>query len=110
MTLGRPAGFCHKICARLARAVALVCPEVKGMLTGTNALNRITVHPTVMSGKPCIRGLRVTVANILRLLAAGHTPQRILAAYPYLEPADIDACLRYAAMRVEDEELAPVAE
>jgi uncharacterized protein (DUF433 family) len=74
-----------------------------------NALERITVNPTVMSGKPCIRGLRVTVANILRLLAAGHTSQRILAAYPYLEPADIDACLLYASLRVEDEELAPVA-
>jgi uncharacterized protein (DUF433 family) len=59
-----------------------------------NALERITVNPAVMSGKPCIRGLRVTVANVLRLLAAGHTPQRILAAYPYLEPADIEACLR----------------
>ena len=56
------------------------------------ALDRITVNPTVMSGKPCIRGLRVTVANVLRLLAAGHPAQRILAAYPYLEPADIDAC------------------
>jgi uncharacterized protein (DUF433 family) len=73
-----------------------------------NALERITVNPMVMSGKPCIRGLRVTVANILRLLATGHTPQRILAAYPYLESADIDACLFYASVRVEDEELAPV--
>lgn len=71
-------------------------------------LERITVNPLVMSGKPCIRGMRVTVANVLRLLAAGHTPQRILAAYPYLEPADIDACLLYASVRVEDEELAPV--
>jgi uncharacterized protein (DUF433 family) len=70
-------------------------------------LERITVNPLVMSGKPCIRGLRVTVANILRLLAAGHTPARILAAYPYLEPADLEACLLYAAVRVEDEELAP---
>ena len=73
-----------------------------------NPIERITVTPLVMSGKPCIRDLRVTVANVLRLLAAGHTPQRILAAYPYLEPADIDACLFYAAVRVEDEELAPV--
>lgn len=71
-------------------------------------LERITVDPLVMSGKPCIRGMRVTVANVLRLLAAGHTSQRILAAYPYLEPADIDACLLYASVRVEDEELASV--
>ena len=74
-----------------------------------NVLERITVNPMVMSGKPCLRGQRVTVANVLRLLAAGHTCQRILAAYPYLEPADIDACLLYAAVRVEDEELAPVS-
>ena len=74
------------------------------------ALERITVNPLVMSGKPCIRGLRVTVANVLRLLAASHTHQRILTAYPYLEPADIDACLLYASVRVEDEELAFVPE
>lgn len=73
-----------------------------------NVLERITVNPLVMSGRPCIRGLRVTVANVLRLLAAGHTPQRILAAYPYLESADINACLFYASVRVEDEELSPV--
>jgi uncharacterized protein (DUF433 family) len=69
-------------------------------------LGRITVDPAVMSGKPCIRGMRLTVANVLRLLAAGHTAQRILAAYPYLEPADINACIGYAALRVDDEELA----
>jgi uncharacterized protein (DUF433 family) len=73
-------------------------------------LDRITVNPLVMSGRPCVRGLRVTVANVLRLLAAGHSPQRILAAYPYLEPADIDACLHYAAFRLEDEELIPNAD
>ena len=66
------------------------------------------MNPLVMSGKPCVRGMRVTVANVLRLLASGHTSQRILAAYPDLEPADIDACLLYASMRVEDEELASV--
>ncbi len=69
-------------------------------------LERITLEPAVMSGKPCIRGLRVTVANILRQLASHRTPEQILAAYPYLEPEDIDACLGYAALRVDDEELA----
>ena len=68
-------------------------------------MERITIDPNVMSGKPCIRGLRVTVANILRQLAVHRTPAEILAAYPYLEAEDIDACLAYAAMRVEDEEL-----
>jgi uncharacterized protein (DUF433 family) len=69
-------------------------------------LDRITVDPTVMTGKPCIRGLRVTVANVLRQLASHRTPAQILADYPYLEAADIDACLAYAALRVDDEELA----
>ena len=68
-------------------------------------LKRITVDPAVMSGKPCVRGLRVTVANILRQLANHRSPAEILEAYPYLEAADIDACLAYAAMRVDDEEL-----
>ena len=72
-----------------------------------NLLERITVDPAVMSGRPCIRGLRVTVANLLRLLAARHSHQRILAAYPYLEQADIDARLLYASMRVDDEEIVP---
>ncbi len=58
-----------------------------------------------MSGKPCIRDLRVTVANILRQLACHRTSEQILGAYPYLEPEDIDACLGYAALRVDDEEL-----
>ncbi len=66
---------------------------------------RITVDPRVMSGKPCIRGMRVTVANILRQLANRRTREEILAAYPYLEPEDIDACLGYAVARVDDEEL-----
>lgn len=60
---------------------------------------RITIDPAVMSGKPCIRGLRVTVANILRQLANHRTPAEILASYPYLEAEDIDACLAYAASR-----------
>ena len=66
---------------------------------------RITVDSAIMSGKPCIRGLRVTVANVLRQLANHRTTEQIVA-YPYLEPADIDACLGYAALRVDDEELA----
>ena len=68
-------------------------------------LERITLDPAVMSGKPCIRGLRVTVANVLRQLANHRTRDEILASYPYLEEEDIDACLAYAALRVDDEEL-----
>jgi len=70
-----------------------------------NSIDRITVNAKVMSGQPCIRGLRVTVANVLRLLASGNSRERILQAYPYLEAADIDACLQYAAWRVAEEEV-----
>lgn len=65
---------------------------------------RITHDPAVMGGKPCIRGLRVTVGTVLGLLASGQTRERILQAYPYLEPEDIDAALAYAAWRLEERE------
>ena len=65
---------------------------------------RITHDPAVMGGKPCIRGLRVTVGMILGLLATGQTRERILQAYPYLEPDDIDAALACAAWRLEERE------
>ena len=65
-------------------------------------ISRITLNPAVMGGKPCIRGLRVTVGTILGLLASGHSRERILQAYPYLEPDDIDASLSYAAWRLEE--------
>lgn len=66
---------------------------------------RITRDPDVMGGKPCIRGLRVTVGTIVGLLAARRTPEEILRAYPYLEPEDIDAALSYAAWRCEEYEV-----
>ncbi|HEU0154994.1 MAG TPA: DUF433 domain-containing protein [Stellaceae bacterium] len=65
--------------------------------------SRITVDPNVCTGKPCVRGLRFPVARVLGLLAAGETRERILAAYPYLEPEDIDEALQYAASLAEDE-------
>lgn len=68
-------------------------------------LNRITFNPQVMGGKPCIRGLRVTVGTIIGLLAAGRSSAEILQAYPYLEPEDIQQALAYAAWRVEEIEL-----
>jgi uncharacterized protein (DUF433 family) len=67
-------------------------------------IDRITHDPAVMGGKPCIRGLRVTVGTILGLLAAGKSRERILEAYPYLEPQDLDAALAYAAWRMEERE------
>lgn len=73
-------------------------------------LNRIILDPAVMGGKPCIRGLRVTVGTVIGLLAAGRSRDEILKAYPYLEPEDIDQALSYAAWRVEEREVSlPVA-
>lgn len=68
-------------------------------------LDRITRNPEVMGGKPCLRGLRVTVGTIVGLVASGHSWAEILAAYPYLEEDDIRQALRYAAWRVEEIEI-----
>ncbi|HJZ43723.1 MAG TPA: DUF433 domain-containing protein [Hyphomicrobiaceae bacterium] len=65
--------------------------------------DRITIDPAICAGKPCIRGLRFPVSRLLGLLAAGETRETILQAYPYLEAADIDEALRYAAFLAEDE-------
>lgn len=58
-----------------------------------------------MGGKPCIRGLRVTVGTVVGLMASGRTPEEILEAYPYLERLDIYEALTYAAWRVEEIEV-----
>ena len=68
-------------------------------------LTRITQDPKVMGGRPCIRGLRVTVGTILGLLAAGHSEDKILEAYLYLERDDIRAALAYAAWRTQEVEV-----
>ncbi len=65
----------------------------------------ITCDPLVMGGKPCIRGLRVTVGTIVGLLAAGRSTDEILAAYPYLKATDIKDALAYAAWRLEEAEI-----
>lgn len=68
-------------------------------------LTRITFDPNVMGGRPCIRGMRVTVGMILGMLASGHSKEHILEKYPYLEAQDIDESLAYAAWRVEEIDL-----
>jgi uncharacterized protein (DUF433 family) len=65
-------------------------------------LDRITRDPLIMSGKPCIRGLRVTVGSIVGLVASGRSYAEILSAYPYLEEPDIGQAPSYAAWRVEE--------
>lgn len=71
------------------------------------SFSRITLDPSVMGGKACIRDLRVTVGTVVALLAARRTPEEILKAYPYLERDDIDQCLAYAAWRLGEREVPP---
>lgn len=66
---------------------------------------RITVDPAQMGGLPCVRGLRIPVATVLRLLAGGWTEQQIVSEYPDLEIDDIRECLRYAAAAAMEREL-----
>lgn len=70
-----------------------------------NLLNRIIVNPEVMVGKPIIRGLRITVEQILKALASGITPEELLEDYPELEKEDIQAALIYASELVHEEQV-----
>ena len=68
--------------------------------------DRITFDPAQMGGKPCIRHMRVTVGMIVGLVASGHSIEKILELYPYLEREDITQALRYAAWRADEREVA----
>lgn len=72
-------------------------------------LTRITVDPQVMGGKPCIRGMRITVGTLVGLIACGKSIQDVLAEYPYLERGDVLEALSYAAWRSEEKELVMVS-
>ena len=68
-------------------------------------LNRITIDPEVMTGKPCIRGMRVTVGMIIEAVAAGRSEDELLADFPYLERDDIRQALAYAASLAQGREV-----
>lgn len=68
-------------------------------------LDRITLNPEIMGGRPCIRGMRVTAGTIAGLVASEHSYAEILKLYPYLETEDIKQALQYAAWRAEEVEL-----
>ncbi len=70
------------------------------MLTA-DLLQRITIRPDQCGGRPCIRGMRIRVIDVLELLAAGESREQILQDYPYLEADDITASLLYAARRMD---------
>ena len=89
--------FSHGVFADQSRRCAILGPSRPMKFT------RITTRPDVCTGKPCVRDLRFPVSRLLGLLAAGESRDEILRAYPYLEAADIDEALRYAASLAEDE-------
>jgi len=66
-----------------------------------SAIDRITVNPDICGGRPCVRGLRIRVKDVLDLLAASASREEILADYPYLEDEDITAVLEFAARQNE---------
>jgi len=68
-------------------------------------LDRITFNTKVMGGKPCIRGIRITVGTIVGLVAVGHSFEEILEEYPFLEREDIEQALTYAAWRSSEIEV-----
>ena len=71
-------------------------------MTASDVFARITHDPAVMGGRPCLRGMRVTVGAIVGLLGAGHSVDEILRECPYLEKDDIQAALAYAAWRSDE--------
>ncbi|HOE12824.1 MAG TPA: DUF433 domain-containing protein [bacterium] len=74
-------------------------------MTEDELIQRITTDPAIFGGKPVIRGMRIAVEHVLGMLAAGDTPERLLKEYPFLEPADIHACLAYAHRSLAGEQV-----
>lgn len=64
-------------------------------------MDRITVNPRQCGGRPCIRGMRIRVTDVLDLLASGLTREQVLEELPDLEPEDVEACLRFASRRID---------
>ncbi len=76
---------------------------------GRLVFERITFDPQIMGGRACIRGMRITVSQVLRLIAGEMTVEEILEAYPYLEQEDLKVSLQYAAFLADEEVIYPVA-
>jgi uncharacterized protein (DUF433 family) len=93
----------------LAEGTSLGLVLGRGAYTfSVNTLGRITADPEVMGGRPCIRGMRVTVGTVVGLVASGHTREDIIRLYPYLELEDVSEALAYAAWRADEFEV-PIA-
>src|SRR5439155_23398095 len=92
---------------RSPAACRLVAPDGLKYSRGMKLLERITVEPGKCGGRPCIRGLRIRVTDILGMLAEGVPHEEILRDFPYLEPDDIMAALAYAARQADHAVLQP---
>lgn len=77
------------------------------MMNNAELLRRITTDPAIFAGKPIVRGRRLAVEHVLSMLAAGDTPEDVVAAYPFLEADDVRACLLYAYKLVAHERVDP---
>ena len=77
------------------------------MTSERELLSRVTSDPAIFGGKPIVRGRRLAVEHVLGMLAAGDRPEDILAAYPFLEPDDVRACMLYAYKLVAHERVDP---
>jgi len=80
---------------------------VKIQLMSPELQSRITFNPDQCGGRPCIRGMRIRVKDVLDMLAAGASESEILSDFPYLEPEDIRASLEYAAAQVDHAVITP---
>lgn len=69
-------------------------------------IDRVTIHPQQCGGRPCVRGMRIRVSDVLHLMAAGLSPGEVIAELPDLEPEDITACLRFASAQASRPEVA----
>lgn len=76
-------------------------------MSNAELLRRITTDPAIFAGKPIVRGRRLAVEHVLSMLAAGDTPDEVVAAYPFLEADDVRACLLYAYKLVAHERVDP---
>ena len=85
-----------------------LCPPTRARCMGQTVelMDRITVNPDQCGGRPCVRGMRIRVSDVLELLAAGLSTADVLAEMPDLDAADIAACLRFASRRLDHPVLA----
>jgi len=72
-----------------------------------NLSERITINPEQCGGRPCVRGMRIRVTDVIELLAAGLTAEQVLKELPDLEPEDIQACLQFAARKLDHPVVVP---